>query len=169
MIPSLPEEPTRSVIVDTTGRAIVPLVLLLSIYITFRGHNAPGGGFAGGLVAACAFALRFLGAGADADRPAVPFDPPLLVGGGLLLASLTAVAPLAGGGQFLESSIWRLHPPLIGEVKIVSSMFFDLGVYVLVIGVVLMVIAELGGPGPTPPEAPVTGPGPTESDGEVRS
>jgi multicomponent Na+:H+ antiporter subunit A len=135
---------TRSLIMDMAGRGIAPLVLLLSLYVAFRGHNAPGGGFAGGLIAACAFALRFLGGGEDRDRRAVPIDPPLLIGLGLFLAALTAVIPLGFGDDFLESAIWKLDVALIGEVKIVSSMFFDIGVYLLVVGVVLMVIADLG-------------------------
>jgi multicomponent Na+:H+ antiporter subunit A len=135
---------TRSLIVDTAGRGITPLVLLLSLYVAFRGHNAPGGGFAGGLIAACAFALRFLGGGEDVDRPAVPIDPPLLIGLGLLTSSLTAIAPLLFGDDLLQSTVWKLDVPLVGEVKVVSSMFFDIGVYLLVVGVVLMVIADLG-------------------------
>ncbi|MEX1104747.1 MAG: MnhB domain-containing protein [Ilumatobacteraceae bacterium] len=134
----------RSIILSEADRWLFPVVLLVSVYITFRGHNAPGGGFAGGLIAGAAFVLRFLAGDAPATRHPAVGRPTTFIGAGLALAILTAVAPLLFGDPLLTSTIWKLEVPLIGEVKIVSSAAFDLGVYVLVIGVVLAVLLALG-------------------------
>jgi len=129
----------RSVILTTTANGLVPVLLLVSVYLTFRGHNAPGGGFAGGLVMATAVVLRYLADGPRSlDRLRV--DPVTLVGVGLLVALTVAVAPLARGGELLESTIWKLDVPLIGTVKVVSSAGFDIGVHILVLGTVLTVV-----------------------------
>jgi multisubunit Na+/H+ antiporter MnhB subunit len=128
----------RSVILTTTANGLVPVLLLVSVYLTFRGHNAPGGGFAGGLVMATAVVLRYLADGPRSlDR--LRIDPVTLIGVGLLVALAVAVAPLARGGELLET-IWKLEVPLIGTVKVVSSAGFDIGVHILVLGTVLTVV-----------------------------
>jgi len=134
----------RSVILDEADRWLFPLIVMVSIYVSFRGHNAPGGGFAGGLITGCAFVLRFLAGGALQVRRSDIARPDILIGAGLLLAVVTALTPVALGDSLLESTIWEPEVPLVGEVKIVSSAFFDLGVYFLVIGVVLSVLIALG-------------------------
>eukprot|EP01041_Mallomonas_annulata_P034118 gene34118-biopygen26330 len=134
----------RSVILDEADRWLFPLIVMVSIYVSFRGHNAPGGGFAGGLITGCAFVLRFLAGGALQVRRSDIARPDILIGAGLLLAVVTALTPVALGDSLLESTIWKPEVPLVGEVKIVSSAFFDLGVYFLVIGVVLSVLVGLG-------------------------
>jgi multicomponent Na+:H+ antiporter subunit A len=134
-----------SVVLDeVVGRWLGAVAALVSVYVTFRGHNAPGGGFAGGLILGAAFVLQFLAGRAPslAGRPIR--RPTALLGLGLLLAIGTAAAPLAVGGSPLESHIWTLAVPFVGDVKVVSSMFFDLGVYVVVVAVVLMVLLALG-------------------------
>ncbi len=141
----------RSVILDEADRWLFPVIVMVSVYVTFRGHNAPGGGFAGGLITGCAFVLRFL-AGSDLRiRRSVIARPDRLIGAGLLLAVATALTPVLFGDSLLESNIWKLQVPLIGEVKVVSSAIFDLGVYFLVIGVVLAILLALG----TDPSEPV--------------
>ncbi|HEU5152860.1 MAG TPA: hydrogen gas-evolving membrane-bound hydrogenase subunit E [Iamia sp.] len=141
----------RSVIFDVVGRGLFPVLLLVSIYVALRGHNAPGGGFAGGLIAGGAFLMRFLAAGTPRLARARPLPTSALVGTGLLVAAGTGAASLAAGQDFLESTIWKLHPPLLGEVKLVTSTVFDVGVYLLVLGVVLSVLTHLGaGPGLRP-------------------
>lgn len=134
----------RSVILDEADRWLFPLIIMVSVYVSFRGHNAPGGGFAGGLIAGCAFVLRFLAGGALQVRRSDIARPDVLIGAGLLLAVATALAPVALGDSLLESTIWKPEVPFVGEVKVVSSAFFDLGVYFLVIGVVLAVLLALG-------------------------
>ena len=134
----------RSEILDEADRWLFPVIVLVSVYVALRGHNAPGGGFAGGLVAGAAFVLRFLAGGEISVRRSVIARSTTLIGTGLLIAVSTAIAPLVVGDALLESTIWKPRVPLIGEVKIVSSAIFDVGVYLLVIGVVLAVLLALG-------------------------
>jgi multicomponent Na+:H+ antiporter subunit A len=134
----------RSLILDEVDRWMFHVILLVSVYLAFRGHNAPGGGFAGGMVAGCAFVLRFLGRGADAVTAALRISPSTLIGVGMLVAVGTALAPLVVGDPLLESAIWKFDLPVIGDVKLVSSSLFDIGVYLLVVGVVVAVVSALG-------------------------
>lgn len=132
----------RSMILSEADRWLFPVVLLVSVYVTFRGHNAPGGGFAGGLIAGAGFVLRYLAGVPITSRGRVM--PIQLIGLGLSISLLTALAPVLVGDALLESAIWYVDVPSIGEVKVVSSSLFDIGVYVLVIGVVLTVLLALG-------------------------
>lgn len=134
----------RTTILDEADRWLFPVILLVSVYVTFRGHNAPGGGFAGGMIAGCAFVLRFLAHGATMVSRTLRIAPTTLIGAGMLLAIGTAAAPLVLGDSLIESHIWKFDLPAIGTVKLVSSSIFDLGVYVLVIGVVVAVLMALG-------------------------
>ena len=129
----------RSIILSETVNGLTPVLLLFSVFLTFRGHNAPGGGFAGGLVMAAAIILRYLGSGPAGIR-SLRIDPIMLMGIGLALAIATGTSALLSGKGFLESTIWKLHPPLIGEMKIVSSSVFDIGVHILVVGVVMAIL-----------------------------
>lgn len=116
--------------------------------MTAKGHNAPGGGFAGGLIAGAAFLMRFLAGGEPPlDRPrALPTSG--LIGAGLAVAVATGLGAVVAGGDFLESSIFEVTAPLVGEVKLVTSTIFDVGVYLVVLGVVLSMLTHLGaGPG----------------------
>lgn len=140
----------RSVILDElVDRWLSKVAALVAVYLTFRGHNAPGGGFAGGLVMGSVFVLQFLTGREPHLRHRPIRRPTMLLGAGLLLALATTVAPLAVGATPLESHIWKLDVPLIGEVKLVSSMFFDLGVFFVVVAVVLMILSSLGARGAT--------------------
>lgn len=134
----------RSELMDTTARGLFHITLLISVWLTLRGHNTPGGGFAGGLVAATAFVMAYLARGAEPLRRTVRVSPATLLGVGLALATATGLGALVAGGAFLETDISYLDIPLVGEVKLVTSVVFDIGVYLLVVGVVLMVITELG-------------------------
>jgi multisubunit Na+/H+ antiporter MnhB subunit len=129
----------RSVILTTTANGLTPVLVLVSVYLTFRGHNAPGGGFAGGLVMSSAVVLRYLADGPDALRR-LRLDPVALVGAGLLVSIVVAAVPLAVGGDVLESAIWTWQVPVIGRVKLVSSALFDVGVHLLVVGTVVTLV-----------------------------
>jgi multisubunit Na+/H+ antiporter MnhB subunit len=134
----------RSELMDTTARGLFHITLLISVWMAFRGHNAPGGGFIGGLVAASAFVMVYLARGADALRQAVRLAPSTLIGAGLITSVITALVPVILGEQLLESDLIPFTVPVIGDVKLATSVIFDLGVYLLVVGVVLLVISELG-------------------------
>ena len=141
-----PPPPRRSVVLSETVNGITPVLLLFSIFLTLRGHNAPGGGFAGGLVMGSAVILRYLASGPKGVR-SLRIDPIALIGAGLALALTVGLTSLAVGGSFLESAIWKFDVPVVGTLKIVSSSLFDIGVHILVVGVVMAVIvafAEAG-------------------------
>jgi multisubunit Na+/H+ antiporter MnhB subunit len=135
--------PRRSIILAEADRWLFHVILLVSVYVTFRGHNAPGGGFAGGLIASLAFVLRYLAGGSPLPRARSTSLPTAIIGVGLVIAVGTAIVPLFFGGGLLESDIAKIDVPLIGEIKLVSSAMFDLGVYVVVLGVVLTVLTAL--------------------------
>ncbi|MGI9579444.1 MAG: MnhB domain-containing protein [Microthrixaceae bacterium] len=129
----------RSVILTETVNGITPILLLFSIFLTFRGHNAPGGGFAGGLVMGSAVILRYLASGPAGIR-SLRIDPIMLIGAGLTLALAVGTTSLFADGSFLESAIWKFEVPVIGKIKFVSSSLFDIGVHILVVGVVMAVL-----------------------------
>jgi multicomponent Na+:H+ antiporter subunit A len=134
----------RSVVLEVVVRMLFHTILVFSLYLLFAGHNAPGGGFAGGLVAGLALVLRYLAGGRYELGEAAPLDPGRLLGVGLLLAGGTGVAALVLGGQVLESTYWEWTLPVLGHVKLVSPLFFDVGVYLVVVGLVLDVLRSLG-------------------------
>lgn len=129
----------RSIILTETVNGLTPILLIFSIFLTFRGHNSPGGGFAGGLVMGAAVILRYLASGADGVR-SLRVDPIVLIGTGLGLALVTGLGALVSGESFLESAIWYFDVPLVGEVKFVTSSLFDIGVHILVVGVVMSIL-----------------------------
>lgn len=134
----------RSVVLETAVRLVFHTVLVFSLYLLFAGHNQPGGGFVGGLVAGAAFVLRYVAGGRAALKAAVPIDPGVPVGAGLALAAGTGMAAWLFGGQFLESGKVELELPLLGLLKVTSALPFDTGVYLVVVGLVLAVLRTLG-------------------------
>lgn len=132
-----------SLILNTAARGLVPLILLFSVFILLRGHNAPGGGFIGGMVAGGAFALYLLSYGIATARRAVRIRPPMLVAAGLLLALLSGVAGLVAGRPFLTGLWWDPHLPVLGAVPIGTPLIFDVGVYLLVTGMTLAILFAL--------------------------
>lgn len=134
----------RSVVLETAVRLVFHTVLVFSLYLLFAGHNQPGGGFVGGLVAGAAFVLRYVAGGRGALKAAVPVDPGVPIGGGLALAAGTGAAAWLLGGQFLESGKVELDLPVLGLLKATSALPFDTGVYLVVVGLVLAVLRTLG-------------------------
>lgn len=137
--------PARPSTILDTGIAVVSgPILVFSVYLLAAGHNQPGGGFAGGLVAGVFVMLAWAGGGTDLVNRIIPLRSSALMGVGLLVAALTAIAPLFFGLGFLESGYVAIDLPVIGEVKLVSAVLFDVGVYLLVIGMSLGLVGGLG-------------------------
>ncbi|MEV4703192.1 Na+/H+ antiporter subunit A [Actinoplanes sp. NPDC049316] len=134
----------RSPILEVVIRLVFHTIVLFSVYLLFAGHNAPGGGFAGGLVAGLALVLRYLAGGRHELAVAAPVDAGAVMGSGLFLALGTGLAGLLGGGQVLQSTLLDWHLPMLGHVHFVTSMIFDVGVYLVVIGAVLNILRSLG-------------------------
>jgi multicomponent Na+:H+ antiporter subunit A len=108
------------------------------------GHNRPGGGFSAGLVAGAGLALVFAAGGATRVRATFPVSPWTLVSVWLLLASVTCLVPLFGGGTFLESGSVSLDLPIVGTLRVYSVLTFDVGVLLVVMGAELAVLETLG-------------------------
>ncbi|MFD4427776.1 Na+/H+ antiporter subunit A [Nocardia sp. NPDC058497] len=134
----------RSMVLQITTRLIFPTIMVLSVYFFFSGHNAPGGGFAGGLIAGLALTLRYLAGGRYELGEALPVDAGHLLGAGLTLAAGTATASLLLGAPPLSSAIVEVTLPVLGHIKLVTALFFDLGVYLVVVGLALDVLRSLG-------------------------
>jgi multicomponent Na+:H+ antiporter subunit A len=134
----------RSMVLAMTTRLLFPTIMMLSAYFFFSGHNAPGGGFAGGLTAGLALVLRYLAGGRYELAEALPIDAGHLLGTGLALASGTATGSLLLGAPPLSSAIIQVTLPVFGHIKLVTAMLFDLGVYLIVVGLVLDVLRSLG-------------------------
>nr|WP_269452120.1 hydrogen gas-evolving membrane-bound hydrogenase subunit E [Tessaracoccus coleopterorum] len=134
----------RSIVFEVITRVLFGVMIVVSVYLLLAGHNWPGGGFAGGLVAGMALMIRYLAAGRHELDEAAPVDAGRLLGGGLLLALTAAVAPLFFGGTILQSYDWPIHIPLLGELHLVTSTLFDIGVYLVVVGMLLDVVRSVG-------------------------
>lgn len=128
----------KSVIFQTASNYLLPLLLLFSIFILLRGHYLPGGGFVGGLIAATAFVLHSLGNGLQKTKQILKFHPGFLMPFGLAIALVSGMLPLLSGHPIL-TGLWFEQPfPIVGMVG--SALFFDAGVYFVVIGVTLTII-----------------------------
>lgn len=136
--------PRRSLILDTTVRLVFDAAMVLSIYLLFAGHNQPGGGFVGGLVAGAAISLRYITGGLDEVRSVTTIPPWTFLGVGLALAAGTALAPLLIGDAPLDQRAFEWDIAAFGHVKLTTATFFDSGVYLIVIGLLLMVFEGLG-------------------------
>ncbi|GGC61571.1 Na+/H+ antiporter subunit A [Hoyosella rhizosphaerae] len=134
----------RSLILEVTTRLLFPVMMVLSVYFLFAGHNAPGGGFAGGLVAGLALVLRYLAGGKYELGESIPVDAGKILGLGLGIAACAALASMFFGAPVLSSATFYFDVFLFGEIKLVTALFFDIGVYLLVIGLVVDVLRSLG-------------------------
>jgi multicomponent Na+:H+ antiporter subunit B len=130
-----------SLILSIATRYLLPLLLLLSLYLLGRGHNVPGGGFIGGLVASSAFALYAIANGAEKARRVLRIEPGYLIAMGLLVAVTSACFSLFRGQPFMTSVWLEYSIPAVG--KIGTPLMFDTGVYMVVLGVCLTIILTL--------------------------
>jgi multicomponent Na+:H+ antiporter subunit B len=130
-----------SLILHTATRYLLPLLLLFSLFLLFRGHNELGGGFVGGLVAASAFALYLIAHDKAETQRVLRFDSKLFLGVGLGLATASGILALLFGRPFL-TAVWDARPiPVIG--KLGTPLLFDVGVYLVVFGVVMTIVLSL--------------------------
>ena len=126
-------------IVAATG----PL-LMFSVYLLLAGHNQPGGGFAGGLVAGITIVLAWTAGGTTTVRRVLPVRSTALMGLGITLAAMTGFASLVPGLAFLESGYVEISLGTLGTVKLVSALFFDIGVYLVILGMARGLVLTLG-------------------------
>lgn len=134
----------RSILLEVVVRLIFHSLIVVSLYLLLVGHNEPGGGFAGGLVVGMALVARYLAGGRVELGAAAPIGAGTLLGVGLLLAVGTALAPLFIGADALTSTWFTIELGVLGSIDFVTSTIFDIGVYLVVIGLVLDVLRSLG-------------------------
>lgn len=128
----------KTIIFKTASSYLLPLLILFSIFILLRGHYLPGGGFVGGLIASIAFVIHSFANGLEKTKTIIKFHPGFLIPVGLLLAIISGAAPLFIGQSFM-TGLWMDDPiPVIGMVG--SALFFDTGVYFVVVGITLTII-----------------------------
>jgi multicomponent Na+:H+ antiporter subunit A len=134
----------RSLILEVVVRILFHSIILVSLYLLFAGHNLPGGGFAGGLVAGMALVMRYVAGGRYELGAAAPTDAGRFLGVGMTIAVSCAIVPLLFGLPPLTSGYIEAELPIVGHVEFVSTTIFDIGVYLVVIGLVLDVLRSLG-------------------------
>ena len=132
----------RTVIFRTFAPYLTSLMVLFSLFVLLRGHNEPGGGFIGGLIAASAFAIYGIACGVQPVRRALFFHPMSIAGCGLLLAACSGLPSIAERVPYL-TGLWVF--PKIGAVELALStpMVFDIGVYLVVVGAITSIALAL--------------------------
>ncbi len=127
-------------ILRTVARFAVPITVWVSLVIFMQGHNLPGGGFIAGVIAGAAGAMYLLAFGtAKASR--IPWWKVSV--GGLLISVLTGAAPLLRGWAYMDHALWHFPLPVIGAYELPTATFFDLGVYLIVLGTLMTIFVEL--------------------------
>jgi multicomponent Na+:H+ antiporter subunit B len=130
-----------SVILSTASRYLLPLLLIFSFFLLLRGHNEPGGGFVGGLVAAAAYALFFIANGVQEAEKLLKAEPIKIIAVGLVVAIISALPSVFAGKNFMSGLWFDTNFPVIG--KIGTPLLFDVGVYLVVLGISLKIIFSL--------------------------
>lgn len=128
----------------TVAQSILPLALMVSVFIFFRGHNLPGGGFIAGLITAVAIILLYISQGVDWLKARMNIEYQRVVAVGLMIALFTGLASWLFERPFLTSWFDYFDLPLFGEIELASAIAFDLGVYITVVGATLLILSSLG-------------------------
>jgi multicomponent K+:H+ antiporter subunit A len=143
----------RPILFTLLARTMVPLALLLSVYLFLRGHNLPGGGFVAALVTGAALGTLYVAQGAAWSSRHVPLDFTRTMAVGMAFAAATGAGAWLFGRPFLTSAHGYVHVPLVGALHLATAALFDLAVYLVVLGVTLLIVVELGHLTPTVPKA----------------
>ncbi len=133
----------QSLILKTATRLLASLILVFSVYVLLRGHNAPGGGFIGALVAGTGFALYIMAEGAKSVRRAIRIDPRRIIVAGMAIALVSGCSAALAGKPFMSGLWWSVAEVENNSVAIGTPFIFDLGVFVIVLGMILTLILGL--------------------------
>ncbi len=131
----------HSVILSAAIKYLIPLLLIFSIFLLFRGHNDPGGGFAGGLTASAAAALYLLANGVNETKKFLRVNPLMLIATGLIIALFSGLPGLISGDEFMKALWLDIKLPVVGKPG--TPILFDIGVYLLVAGMVIKILFNL--------------------------
>lgn len=135
---------TNDLILKSLATIIAIFIFLLSLYLYFGGHFAPGGGFVGGLLCTMALGLVMFAYGINKVMSVLPINYIYVLASGLIFSIGTAVSGMLVGKNFFKHHFTHAHLPLIGEVELHTAAIFDLGVYLVVVGVLMSVILAFG-------------------------
>ncbi|QNP60550.1 monovalent cation/H+ antiporter subunit A [Paenacidovorax monticola] len=124
-------------------RLLLPFAAVVSAYIFMRGHNEPGGGFVAGLVLSVALILQYIISGTQWVEAHLPLFPRRWIATGLLCALATGLGAVAFGYPFLTTHTAHLHLPMVGDIHVASALFFDIGVFTLVVGSTLLILTAI--------------------------
>ncbi|KHF41938.1 monovalent cation/H+ antiporter subunit B [Halalkalibacter okhensis] len=127
----------------TLTRVVTFIILAFSVYLFFAGHNNPGGGFIGGLMTASALLLMYLSFDMKTIKKALPFDYTAIIAIGLLIAIATGVSSMLFGYPFLTQFFEYYQLPILGETELTTALPFDLGVYLVVVAIALIIILTI--------------------------
>jgi len=133
----------NNLILRTTTSLIAFILLGFAVYLLFAGHNLPGGGFVGGLMTAASVILMYIAYGLEAVQKVLPINFRTLIPIGLIIALLTGVGAFFFDVPFLTHTFGQVYIPLLGHVEIATAMFFDIGVYVTVLGATITIILTI--------------------------
>jgi multicomponent K+:H+ antiporter subunit A len=139
----LDDETAHPLMLTVVARLLLPAALMVSVFIFLRGHNEPGGGFIAGLVTAIALILQYVAFGMGWTQRRLPRDFHAVAALGILIAGMTGVASWFFGAPFLTSTHDHFHVPLVGDIELASAVSFDLGVYLVVVGATMLIMANL--------------------------
>jgi multicomponent Na+:H+ antiporter subunit B len=131
----------NSIILKIAARYLLPLLLLFSIFVLLRGHYLPGGGFVGGLVASIAILLHAFSEGFQKVKKQMRFHPGFLMPFGLSISLISGIIPMFYGDAFMTGLWYPDKVAVIGSLG--SSLFFDIGVFIVVIGATLTIIMTI--------------------------
>lgn len=135
----------NTVIFRTVAPTLAAIMLVFSVFVLLRGHNEPGGGFIGGLIAASAIAIYGIGASVEEVRKAMRLDPLAIAGFGVIMAGLSGFLSAFIDAPFM-TSMWLYLDFADSEIALSTPMFFDIGVYLVVFGTIAAVALALEEP-----------------------
>jgi multicomponent Na+:H+ antiporter subunit B len=133
-----------SLILNRIARVVIHIILLFSIFMLFKGHNEPGGGFIAGLMASVSIVLVYIVFDARTVRRFMPVSYPTMIALGLVFAAGTGIGGVILGYPFLTQTFDYFHIPFVGEIELATALSFDIGVFLVVVGATLLIISTLG-------------------------
>lgn len=133
----------RSVLLQTTARLAYPVIIMFALFMFFRGHNFPGGGFIGGLLASSGVLLIYIAFGMRLGDRTYRLDYRLSASAGLIFAALAGLLPMFSGRPFLTSMFWQIDIPIVGVLELSTVLLFDLGVFLVVLGSIVGTVKVL--------------------------
>lgn len=131
----------RSILLETTARLVFPLIMVFAVFMFYRGHNLPGGGFIGGLLAAAGIILVYVAFGMQPGDEFINYRH--VAAAGLLCAAAAGLWPMFAGMPFLTSMFGQVRLPLIGPLEVSTVLLFDFGVFLVVVGSIVGAVKVL--------------------------